>query len=92
MTEEKNIHKNHYEIAHLDPSKDKNPHIIIDTKNPISVGDIIKLCDCSTNEQIAKYVVKSIVHTLVAKTIKKDENRFIQEGNWNTFLYVEDYK
>ena len=84
-------YKNHYEIAHIDKSKDRNPHIIIDTKNPVSVGDIIQL-NKNSNHSREKYIVKSIIHYLRAVSDKEDEQYYIQDGAWNAILYVEDYK
>lgn len=80
---------NHYEIVHIDKNKDWNPHLIIDTKNPIFVGETIELYNPDKNEKRC-YVVKSLTHRLVHVDNKGDGQFYNQEGNWNTFLYVDE--
>lgn len=82
----KTNYHNHYEVASIDG--DWNPHLVLDTKNPIVKGDIVQLCS-EKDSSHKRYVVEKVVHYLVHVAEKGTGQYYHQVGSWNTVLYVK---
>ncbi len=78
--------KNHYEMQLINKQDTLKPNFILDTKNPINVGDKVYLCD---EGETTCYLVKAMCHYLCAVPGKGDGQFYEQTGSYNCILDVE---
>lgn len=78
--------KNHYEMKPINEPNTSKPNFVLDTKNPVNVGDKVYLCD---EGETTCFLVKAVRHYLRAVPGKGDGQFCEQTGSYNCILDVE---
>lgn len=70
----------------IDEPNTSKPNFVLDTKNPVNVGDKVYLCN---EGETTCYLVKALSHYLRAVPGKRDGQFYEQTGFYNCILDVE---